>query len=146
MSLDSLKPAAGSTHKNIRLGRGPSSGKGGTAGRGEKGYGSRSGSKKRRGFEGGQMPLHRRLPKRGFKNVWADTVEVVNLRDLKRLPADAVVEPQTLCAAGLIRHADSAVKILGDGDADRAYAIRACAVSASASQKITAAGGKVDAA
>jgi large subunit ribosomal protein L15 len=143
--LDNLKPAAGSTHTKKRRGRGPSSGVGGSAGRGEKGYYSRSGSTKKRGFEGGQMPMHRRLPKRGFKNVWADTVEVVNVRDLAKLPADAVVEPATLKKAGLIRYEQSAVKILGTGDATRAFDVRSCAVSASAEKKITGAGGKVSA-
>ena len=146
MSLNSLKPAEGSTHKKKRVGRGPSSGKGGTSGRGENGYGSRAGSKKRRGFEGGQMPLHRRLPKRGFKNIWAEPVEVVNVCDLKKLPDDAVVEPGTLKQAGLIRHANSAVKILGTGDAARAFEIRTCTLSATAEKKITEAGGKVVAA
>jgi large subunit ribosomal protein L15 len=146
MSLSSLKPAEGSTHKKKRIGRGPSSGKGGTSGRGEKGYGSRSGSKKKRGFEGGQMPIHRRLPKRGFKNIWAEPVEVVNVRDLSKLPSDAVVEPATLNEAGLIRHANSAVKILGTGEASRAFEIRTCTLSAAAEKKITEAGGKVVAA
>jgi len=146
VSLSQLKPAPGSTHSRKRIGRGPSSGKGGTSGRGEKGYGSRSGSKKKRGFEGGQMPIHRRLPKRGFKNIWAETVEVVNLRDLKKLPADAVVEPTSLKQAGLIRYEKSAVKILGTGDAERAYTVRACTLSAAAAKKISDAGGKVEAA
>ncbi|RQV94207.1 50S ribosomal protein L15 [bacterium] len=146
MSLNSLKPAEGSTHKKKRLGRGPSSGKGGTSGRGEKGYGSRSGSTSKRGFEGGQMPIHRRLPKRGFKNIWAESIEVVNVRELSKLPNDAIVEPVTLKQAGLIRHANSAVKILGTGDAARAYEIRTCTLSAAAEKKITEAGGKVVAA
>ncbi len=146
MSLNSLKPAEGSTHKKKRVGRGPSSGKGGTSGRGENGYGSRAGSKKKRGFEGGQMPIHRRLPKRGFKNIWAELVEVVNVCELKKLPDDAIVEPATLSEAGLIRHANSAVKILGTGDVARAYEIRTCSLSATAAKKITEAGGKVDAA
>lgn len=145
MGMHKLTPAPGSTQTKRRLGRGPGSGTGGTAGRGEKGYYSRSGSVHKRGFEGGQMPLHRRLPKRGFTNVWAEGNEVVNLRDLKKL-ADTTVNPEVLKQAGLIRHSDSAVKILGMGDADRAYQISMCTVSEPAAQKITAAGGKVIAA
>src|SRR5512140_633780 len=98
MALNNLKPAPGSTHTKLRVGRGSSSGHGGSAGRGEKGYYARSGSTKKRGFEGGQLPLHRRLPKRGFKNIWANDVQVVNLRDLARLPQDAIIEPATLKA------------------------------------------------
>ncbi len=145
MGMHKLTPAPGSTFTKKRLGRGPGSGTGGTAGRGEKGYYSRSGSVVRRGFEGGQMPLYRRLPKRGFTNVWATDNEVVNLRDLKALP-DTTVTPDALKQAGLIRHADSAVKILATGDCDRAYEVSMCAVSEAAAQKITAAGGKVVAA
>jgi large subunit ribosomal protein L15 len=146
MSLHNLSPAPGSTHSKKRRGRGSSSGLGGSAGRGEKGYYARSGSTKKRGFEGGQMPIHRRLPKRGFKNIWADEIQVVNLRDLGKLPADAVVEPATLAQAGLIRSVSGAVKILATGDAARAYEIRSCLVSASAAKKIADAGGKVVAA
>lgn len=142
MGMNKLTPAAGSTHSKKRLGRGPGSGQGGTAGRGEKGYYSRSGSVHKRGFEGGQMPLHRRLPKRGFTNVWAEFTEVVNLRDLKKLQ-DTTVTPEALKKAGLIRYADSAVKVLAMGDADRAYQISLCTVSQTAAQKITAAGGSV---
>jgi large subunit ribosomal protein L15 len=142
MSLDKLTPATGSTHHDKRLGRGPASGTGGTAGRGEKGYYSRSGSVHKRGFEGGQMPMHRRLPKRGFTNVWAVAGEIVNLRDLKKLDS-TVVTPEILKQAGLIRYESSPVKILGVGEADRPYEISDCAVSASVAQKIAAAGGKV---
>lgn len=142
MGMHKLTPAPGSTQTKKRLGRGPGSGTGGTAGRGEKGYYSRSGSVVKRGFEGGQMPLHRRLPKRGFTNVWAEECEVVNLRDLKKLP-DTTVTPESLKKAGLIRYADSAVKILAMGDADRAYHVEMCSVSEAAAQKINAAGGKV---
>ncbi|MCB1058609.1 MAG: 50S ribosomal protein L15 [Calditrichaeota bacterium] len=142
MGMDKLTPAKGSTHSKKRLGRGPGSGVGGTSGRGEKGYYSRSGSVLRRGFEGGQMPLYRRLPKRGFTNVWAEFTEVVNLRDLKKLP-DTTVTPEALKKAGLIRYADSAVKVLAMGDADRAYQISLCTVSKAAAEKITAAGGSV---
>jgi large subunit ribosomal protein L15 len=100
----------------------------------------------KRGFEGGQMPIHRRLPKRGFKNIWAEEVEVVNVRDLNKLPENTVVEPETLKQAGLIRHAASAVKILGTGEVARAFEVRTCSLSATAEKKITEAGGKVVAA
>ena len=143
MPLNNLKPAAGSTHSKKRRGRGSSSGLGGSAGRGEKGYYSRSGSTHKRGFEGGQMPIHRRLPKRGFKNIWADDIQVVNLRDLARLPEGAIIEPEILKKAGLIRKVSVPVKILGEGDVTRALEIRSCKVSATAEKKITEAGGKV---
>ncbi len=143
MPLNNLSPAPGSTHSKKRRGRGSSSGLGGSAGRGEKGYYSRSGSTKKRGFEGGQMPIHRRLPKRGFKNIWADQVQVVNLRDLVKLPAGTIIEPGMLAKAGLIRHADVAVKILATGEAVRAFEIHNCEVSVAAAKKIADAGGKV---
>ena len=143
MSLGKLQPAAGSTHPKKRRGRGPSSGIGGSAGRGEKGYLARSGSGRKGGFEGGQMPIYRRLPKRGFKNIWAEATQVVNLRDLAKLPKEAAVEPEALKKAGLIRHAAVPVKILGTGEAARAYEVNACEVSQSAREKILAAGGKV---
>jgi large subunit ribosomal protein L15 len=143
MPMHQLKPAPGSTHLRRRIARGSSAGSGGSAGRGEKGYYSRSGSRHKRGFEGGQMPIHRRLPKRGFKNVWAEPVQVVNLRDLARLPEGAVVEPQTLKRAGLIRKVSVPVKILGTGDAGRPFEVRSCRVSAAAEKKIADAGGKV---
>jgi large subunit ribosomal protein L15 len=146
MPLDNLKPASGSTHPKRRRGRGSSSGLGGSAGRGEKGYLARAGSHKKRGFEGGQKPLHLRLPKRGFKNIWADEVQVVNLKDLARLPEGTVVEPEALKKAGLIRRVSQPVKILGTGEAVRAFEIRSCKVSAAAEKKITEAGGKVVAA
>jgi large subunit ribosomal protein L15 len=142
MPLNNLRPAAGSTHSKKRRGRGSSSGLGGSAGRGEKGYYARSGSTHKRGFEGGQMPIHRRLPKRGFKNIWADDIQVVNLRDLAGLEA-SVIEPAILKQAGLIRKVSVPVKILADGDVTRALEIRSCKVSAAAEKKITEAGGKV---
>ena len=146
MALNSLSPAPGSTHSKKRRGRGSSSGLGGSAGRGEKGYLARAGSHKKRGFEGGQKPLHLRLPKRGFKNIWAQEVQVVNVCDLARLPEGTIVEPESLKKAGLIRHVTQPVKILGTGDAVRAFEIRSCKVSATAEKKITEAGGKVVAA
>ncbi|MBI5059827.1 50S ribosomal protein L15 [candidate division KSB1 bacterium] len=143
MSLSNLKPAAGSTHKKKRIGRGPSSGSGGSAGRGEKGYLARAGSVRKKGFEGGQMPIYRRLPKFGFKNLWADPVQIVNIRDLDKLTG-TTVDAASLKQAGLIRYVEQAVKILGNGDAKRPYEVKGCKLSASAAAKITGAGGRVD--
>jgi large subunit ribosomal protein L15 len=143
MDLSKLTPAPGSTHRKKRVGRGSSSGKGGTCGRGEKGYLSRSGSRKRATYEGGQMPIYRRLPKRGFKNIWAEEVQVINVKDLAKLPEGEIVDPESLKKAGLIRYKKVSVKILGQGSVDRAYEVRACKLSASAEKKITEAGGKV---
>ena len=142
MKLGDLKPAAGSTKKRKRIGRGNASGWGRNAGRGEKGYGSRTGSKSAGLFEGGQMPLHRRLPKRGFTNHFRKEYEILNLRDLGRIEAD-VINAEALVAAGLINKADSLIKVLGDGEIDRAVEITVDAFSKSAEEKITAAGGKV---
>lgn len=143
MSLRNLQPAPGSTQTKKRRGRGPGSGLGGSAGRGEKGYLARSGSVRKRGFEGGQMPIYRRLPKRGFKNIWAEEIQVVNLRDLAKLPEGSAVEPESLKKAGLIRHATQPVKILGTGEVSRAFEVRECELSQTAREKITAAGGRV---
>ncbi len=143
MSLSKLTPAKGSTHKTKRIGRGPSSGHGGSATRGEKGYLARAGSVHKKGFEGGQTQIYRRLPKFGFKNIWAEEVQVVNLRDLGRLPQGVVVEPETLKQAGLIRKVSLPVKILGMGDVSRAFEVKNCKVSETAAAKITGAGGKV---
>ena len=143
MSLHRLQPAPGSTHTKRRRGRGNASGLGGSAGRGEKGYLARSGSVHKRGFEGGQMPIHRRLPKRGFKNIWAEETQVVNVRDLAKLPDGTKIEPESLKLAGLVRYANVPVKILGTGEVSRAYDVTACELSQSARDKIVAAGGKV---
>ena len=142
MKLGDLKPAAGSTKRRKRIGRGNASGWGRNAGRGEKGYGSRTGSKSAGLFEGGQMPLHRRLPKRGFTNHFRKEYEILNLRDLGRVEAE-VIDAAALLEAGLINKVDSLIKILGDGEIDRAVEITADAFSKSAEEKITAAGGKV---
>ncbi len=142
MKLGDLKPAAGSVKKKKRIGRGNASGWGRNAGRGEKGYGSRTGSKNAGLFEGGQMPLHRRLPKRGFTNHFRKEYEILNLRDLGRIEA-TVIDAAALVEAGLINKADSLIKVLGDGEIDRAVEITVDAFSKSAEEKITAAGGKV---
>ncbi len=142
MRLGDLKPAAGSVKKRKRIGRGNASGWGRNAGRGEKGYGSRSGSKSAGLFEGGQMPLHRRLPKRGFTNHFRKEYEILNLRDLARVEAD-VIDALVLVEAGIINKVDSLIKVLGDGEIERAVEITVDAFSKSAEEKITAAGGKV---
>ncbi|MEA3286712.1 MAG: 50S ribosomal protein L15 [Candidatus Marinimicrobia bacterium] len=142
MKLGDLNPAAGSTKKRKRIGRGNASGWGRNAGRGEKGYGSRTGSKSAGLFEGGQMPLHRRLPKRGFTNHFRKEYEILNLRDLARIET-ATIDATVLVEAGLINKAGNLIKVLGDGEIDRAVEITADAFSKSAEEKITAAGGKV---
>ena len=142
MKLGDLKPAAGSVKKRRRIGRGNASGWGRNAGRGEKGYGSRSGSKSAGLFEGGQMPLHRRLPKRGFHNNFKKVFEIVNIRDLGRVTED-VLNNESLLKAGLIKKLTSDVKLLGDGEVTKAFEVSVKAISVSAKEKIIAAGGKV---
>ena len=143
MELHELTPPAGSKKDRKRLGRGTGSGLGKTAGRGHKGYGSRSGSGKRPGFEGGQMPLQRRLPKFGFTNIFRVEVQIVNVCDLVRCePGEITVE--TLVKVGLVKHSKAPVKILGNGTIDKAYTVKATAFSKSAVQKIEAAGGKTE--
>jgi large subunit ribosomal protein L15 len=143
ITLSNLKPAAGSTQARKRVGRGPGSGLGKTSGKGHKGHKARTGGGTNPGFEGGQMPMYRRLPKRGFTNPFRVENQVVNLSDLKKVSA-ADVSPETLYSAGLIGKPDAPVKLLGTGDADRAYTVRGVAFSASARAKIEAAGGKIE--
>lgn len=143
MDLDSLKPADGSKKDRKRVGRGPGSGMGKTSTRGHKGQMARSGAKKRRGFEGGQMPLHRRLPKFGFTNIFRKPVQIVNLGDLSRCDGNEIT-PETLKQAGLIRSDKEPVKILGNGEIETAYTVRASAFSKSAIKKLEAAGGKAE--
>jgi large subunit ribosomal protein L15 len=143
ITLSSLAPAAGSTQPRRRVGRGPGSGLGKTSGKGHKGHKARTGGSTNPGFEGGQMPMYRRLPKRGFTNPFRVTVQAVNLSRLKKLTA-AEVSPETLYSAGLIGKLDQPAKLLGTGDADRAYTVRGVALSASARAKIEAAGGKIE--
>jgi large subunit ribosomal protein L15 len=137
--LHDLKPAPGSHREPKRLGRGPGSGTGKTAGRGGKGQSARTGYKRKRGFEGGQMPLHRRLPKRGFTNFTRVEYQVVNLRDLAGVEGD--VTPESLKAAGLIASLKRPVKVLGDGELGGRVTVSAHAFSKSAREKIEAAGG-----
>ncbi len=144
LTLSTLSPAEGSTQSRKRVGRGPGSGLGKTSGKGNKGHKARTGGATNPGFEGGQMPMYRRLPKRGFTNPFRVEAQVVNLLDLKKVSA-AEVSPETLYSAGLIGKPDSPVKLLGTGDADRAYTVRGVALSAPARAKIEAAGGTIEA-
>lgn len=142
VTLSTLRPARGSTKAKMRVGRGPGSGKGKTSGRGHKGHKARQAGETNPGFEGGQMPMYRRLPKRGFTNPFKVIAQPVNVRDLAGLQATEV-NPDTLFAAGLISKRDVPVKLLGTGDVARAYAVAGVRVSASARTKIEQAGGKI---
>ena len=144
VTLSTLRPAPGSSPVRKRLGRGPGSGLGKTSGKGHKGHKARTGGATNPGFEGGQMPLYRRLPKRGFTNPFKVTAQAVNLRQLRKVTGQ-VVNPETLFAAGLIGKRDVPVKLLGTGDADRAYTVQGVALSASARAKLEAAGGTIEA-
>ncbi|MCY0900012.1 MAG: 50S ribosomal protein L15 [Firmicutes bacterium] len=143
MRLHDLRPAPGSHPKKTRRGRGLGSGLGKTAGRGHKGQKARSGGTIRPGFEGGQMPLQRRLPKRGFKNPFRVEYEVVNVKDLNRFEPNSVVTVEQLKEARLVRR-NLPVKILGEGELDRALVVQAHAFSKSAKEKIEAALGRVE--
>ncbi|MGH7497459.1 MAG: 50S ribosomal protein L15 [Gemmatimonadales bacterium] len=143
MTLSNLRPARGSTSARKRVGRGPGSGLGKTSGKGHKGHKARTGGQTNPGFEGGQMPMYRRLPKRGFTNPFKVTSQVVNLSQLKKVTSTDV-SPETLYSAGLIGKVDAPIKLLGTGDAERAYSVRGVSLSASARAKIEAAGGKIE--
>jgi len=146
MSLSNLRPPKGMKHPKKRIGRGQGSGNGKTAGRGHKGQKSRSGYKFKRGFEGGQMPLHRRVPKRGFHNPFRVEYEVVNLDTLAaRFETGAVVTPELLLEHGLTSGANRLVKVLARGEVDKALTVRAHKFSGKAAEKIAAAGGKAEA-
>ncbi|MBS3732673.1 MAG: 50S ribosomal protein L15 [Desulfobacterales bacterium] len=144
MRLHELTPEKKVNKARKRLGRGVASGQGKTAGRGTKGYHSRSGSGTRPGFEGGQMPLQRRLPKRGFYNVFKTDYAIVNIRDLNRFESGARVDSEAMVAAGLIKSRNSPVKLLGQGEISVAVSVQVAAISNSARQKVEAAGGKVE--
>jgi large subunit ribosomal protein L15 len=143
VTLSTLRPAPGSSTARRRVGRGPGSGLGKTSGKGHKGHKARTGGSTNPGFEGGQMPLYRRLPKRGFTNPFKVTAQAVNLRQLSKVTGQ-VVNPETLFAAGLIGKRDVPVKLLGTGDADRAYTVQGVGLSASARAKLEAAGGTIE--
>ena len=142
MSLNNLRPPKGAKHPKRRVGRGPGSGRGKTASRGTKGAKSRSGFRFKRGFEGGQMPLHRRVPKRGFHNPFRVEYAVVNLHVLEDVfDAGSAVTPDVLRERGLVRDATLKIKVLGDGEIKKGLTIRAHKFSESAAKKIAAAGG-----
>jgi large subunit ribosomal protein L15 len=142
-SLATLRPPRGSRKKKVRVGRGIGSKLGKTSGSGNKGQKSRRGYSRRRGFEGGQMPLHRRIPKRGFHNPFGSSYAVINLEELNVFPAGETVTPDLLRAHGFVRTSEP-VKILGDGDLKTKLTIHAHAFSASAKEKITKAGGSFE--
>ncbi|HHX95608.1 MAG TPA: 50S ribosomal protein L15 [Clostridia bacterium] len=144
MQLHELKPAPGSRRERKRRGRGEGSGLGKTAGKGQGGQKSRSGGGVRRGFEGGQMPLVRRIPKRGFTNIFKKNIVIVNVEDLNRFDAGEEVTPETLKEKGLIKSLGDGVKILGRGEIEKQLTVKANAFSKSAVDKIEAAGGKVE--
>jgi len=142
--LNALKPAKGATHKRKRIGRGPGSGHGKTAARGHKGFWSRSGASMRPGFEGGQMPLIRRIPKRGFTNIFRVEYAVVNVGDLNDFRKGTIVDPEKLMEVRLLRKLKDGVKVLGNGKLEKALTIRAHKFSKTAMEKIQAAGGTAE--
>lgn len=144
MKLHELRPAEGTTKTKKRLGRGTASGQGKSAGKGQKGQKSRSGGGVRLGFEGGQMPLYRRVPKVGFTNIFRKEYAVVNISDLDVFEDGAVVNPQALKEAGLVKAMMSGVKILGNGEITKKLTVQAHKFSQSAVDKIAAAGGKAE--
>lgn len=144
MKLNELSPAKGSRKAPKRLGRGVASGTGKTAGRGTKGYNSRSGGGVRPGYEGGQMPLQRRLPKRGFTNIFKKNIAVINIRDLAKFDKESVVDTDALVQAGLVKGKRDGVKLLGQGEIKYSLNVKVNQISKSARQKIEAAGGKVE--
>jgi large subunit ribosomal protein L15 len=141
MELSNLKPKKGARHAKKRVGRGPGSGHGKTSSRGEKGQKSRSGYSGKRGFEGGQMPLHRRLPKRGFTNIFKKDYAVVNVSDLERFDSGASIDEATLRQAGLVKGPHDGVKVLGDGELSKKLTVSATKFSKSAREIIEKAGG-----
>ena len=144
MKLYELSPAEGSTKENFRKGRGAGSGNGKTAGKGHKGQNARSGGGVRPGFEGGQIPLYRRLPKRGFNNVFAKHYAIVNVSDLEVFDNDAVITTEVLLEKRIIRKALDGVKILGRGELTKKVTVQAAIFSASAKEKIESVGGKCE--
>ncbi len=142
-NLSTIRAPRKASEKRKRVGRGMGSGMGKTSTRGHKGQGSRSGSRLLRGFEGGQMPLHRRLPKRGFTNIFREEYAVVNVERLASL-GESTITPEVLKKAGIIKRAEQLVKVLGDGELSAALTVHAHKFSKSAQEKITKAGGKVE--
>lgn len=144
MKLNELKAAPGSTKVSRRIGRGHGSGQGKTAGKGHKGQKARSGGSIRIGFEGGQMPLHRRLPKRGFNNIFAKQIVAINVGNLNSFDDGAVVDAASLIEAGVIKKSYDGVKILSNGELKKKLTVKAAAFSEAAKAKIEAAGGKAE--
>lgn len=144
MKLHELSPAEGSTKKVKRIGRGAGSGTGKTSGKGHKGQKARSGGGVRPGFEGGQMPLHRRIPKRGFKNIFATTYATINLSDLEKFEAGAVVDAEALKAKGIVKKPLDGIKVLGNGNLTKSLTVKVAAFSKTAKEKIEAVGGKAE--
>lgn len=144
MKLHELAPAAGATKERFRVGRGHGSGNGKTAGKGHKGQNARAGGGVRPGFEGGQMPLYRRLPKRGFTNHFATNYAIVNVSDLNTFEDGAVVDAAALTEAGLVNDQLDGIKVLGNGELTKKLTVHATAFSESAKAKIEAAGGKAE--
>ena len=144
MKLNELSPAMGSTHVSKRKGRGHATGNGKTAGRGHKGQKARSGGGTRIGFEGGQMPLARRIPKRGFNNIFARPLDAVNVSALERFDNGAEIDVQTLLDAGVLSKCRYGFKVLGNGELTKALTVKANAFSEGAKAKIEAAGGKAE--
>ena len=144
MKIHELSPAVGSNKEVKRIGRGHGSGNGKTAGKGHKGAKARSGPNKRAGFEGGQMPLQRRVPKRGFNNIFAEEWIAINVAALEVFEDGAVVDAAALCNKGIIKKADLPVKVLGNGKLSKKLTVNLNAFSASAAEKINAAGGKAE--
>ena len=144
MKLHELSPAPGSARDSYRKGRGPGSGNGKTAGKGHKGQNARSGGGVRPGFEGGQLPLYRKLPKRGFNNKFAINYAIVNVEDLNRYEDGAIVDIDKLLADKVIRKAYDGLKVLGNGEISKKITVKAAVFSATAKEKIEAAGGKTE--
>ncbi|MEA3280499.1 MAG: 50S ribosomal protein L15 [Thermodesulfobacteriota bacterium] len=144
MLLNELSPPKGSRKPRRRLGRGPGSGRGKTAGRGTKGHNSRSGGGVRPGFEGGQMPIHRRLPKRGFTNIFRKNIATINIHDLSKFETDSLVDEAALIRNGLVNGKNDGIKLLGHGDIKYPLTIKIDRISKSAREKIEAAGGNVE--
>ena len=144
MKLFELKPSAGTTKDAKRKGRGHGSGNGKTAGRGHKGQNARSGGGVRIGFEGGQMPIYRRLPRRGFNNIFAKKYAEINISDLNKFEDGAVVDAQALVEAGIIKKTLDGVKVLGNGNVEKKVTVKAAKFTETAKEKIEAAGGKVE--
>ena len=144
MKLHELSPAEGSVKESYRKGRGPGSGNGKTAGKGHKGQNARSGGGVRPGFEGGQLPLYRKLPKRGFHNKFATVYAIVNVEALNRFEDDAVVDTAALIECGLVTRVCDGVKILGNGELTKKLTVKAAVFSNAAKEKIEAAGGKTE--